>query len=103
MRKFVVFILNLDSRIYVAVSETINGRRFYEFANGKRIAAGNIDGNIRKLTQNAYIYDQHAHRVGKKKLARKAKIRTYGKPVKIKGRAHYIIGDKRYVKRANFK
>lgn len=95
-------ILSVGSMCYAAVSETINGQEFYEFGNGERIPADNIDGTKRGLTHNAYIYNRYGQRVGRQVVKAGQTLRTYGKPVTIKNKAYYTIDNNRYVKQANF-
>ncbi|MDF7683599.1 SLAP domain-containing protein [Lactobacillus sp. ESL0679] len=96
-------ILKIGTKCYAAISETINGKQYYEFDHGrKRILAANIDGTKRTLTHNSYLYNKHGKRIGHKVLSAKSSVRTYGSSVLIKGQRYYIVDNNRYIKRANF-
>lgn len=84
---------------------TINGSKYYKIAGQDAyVKAGNIDGTSRKLTHNAYIYNNKAKRVQKNTVLKKGTSKTtYGSSFKINGKAYYRIGKNQYVKVANFK
>ena len=98
------------SYVTVVVAEnpvTINGIKYYKVA-GKDdyIKAGNIDGTLRVITHNSYIYNNKGKATrnkGIKRLVKKTRIvRTYGAPINIKGHMMYRIGKNRYIKARNF-
>ena len=82
----------------------INGKNFYKVAgHDAYINAGNIDGTSRKLTHNAYIYNNKGKRVQKKTVLKKGSYKTtYGASFNIHGKRYYRIGMNQYVKVANF-
>ncbi|EST02950.1 surface anchor protein [Lactobacillus crispatus EM-LC1] len=100
----------VKSYVTVVVAEnpvTINGIKYYKVA-GKDdyIKAGNIDGTLRVITHNSYIYNNKGKATrnkGIKRLVKKTRIvRTYGAPINIKGHMMYRIGKNRYIKARNF-
>ncbi|WEV71201.1 SLAP domain-containing protein [Lactobacillus sp. ESL0785] len=96
-------ILKIGTKCYAAISEIINGQKYYEFNYGRnRILAENIDGTKRSLSNNAYLYNQYGQRIGHKVLPAGTSVRTYGQPVTIKGQNYYTIDNNYFVKAANF-
>ena len=89
----------------VTETVTINGAKYYKIAGQDvYVKAANIDGTSRKLTHNAYIYNNKAKRVQKNTVLKKGTSKTtYGSSFKINGKAYYRIGKNQYVKVANFK
>ncbi|MBA1393006.1 lysin, partial [Lactobacillus sp. XV13L] len=67
------------------------------------VVASNVEGKLRLLTHNAFIYDNQGWRVNVGKLYRGRYVRTYGGRVKINGRKFYPIDVNQYVKAGNFK
>lgn len=86
---------------------TLNGATYYRVNSASEdqfIKASNIDGTKRTLTHNAYVYDKDGQRVASSdKLLKGTDQTTYGSSKKINGKKFYIIGDNKYVKRANFR
>ncbi len=88
---------------------TIGNSKYYKYAEGKYVKAGNIDGTSRTLTANAWTYTGTGSREwSTAKLLRGTKVTTYGGQVKIKGKAYYMTGFTsnnvaKYVKASNFK
>lgn len=102
--------LTVKSSVTVVVAEnpvTINGIKYYKVAGkDEYINAGNIDGTLRVITHNLYIYNNKGKATrnkGIKRLVKKTRIvRTYGAPINIKGHMMYRIGKNRYIKARNF-
>lgn len=102
--------LTVKSYVTVVVAEnpvTINGAKYYKVAGkDEYIKAGNIDGTLRVITHNSYIYNNKGKATrnkGIKRLVKKTRIvRTYGAPINIKGHMMYRIGKNRYIKARNF-
>ena len=100
----------VKSYVTVVVAEnpvTINGAKYYKVAGkDEYIKAGNIDGTLRVITHNSYIYNNKGKATrnkGIKRLVKKTRIvRTYGAPINIKGYMMYRIGKNRYIKARNF-
>lgn len=100
----------VKSYVTVVVPEnpvTINGIKYYKVAGkDEYIKAGNIDGTLRVITHNSYIYNNKGKATrnkGIKRLVKKTRIvRTYGAPINIKGHMMYRIGKNRYIKARNF-
>ena len=98
------------SYVTVVVAEnpvTINGIKYYKVADkDEYIKAGNIDGTLRVITHNSYIYNNKGKATrnkGIKRLVKRTRIvRTYGAPINIKGHMMYRIGKNRYIKARNF-
>ncbi|WEV38982.1 SLAP domain-containing protein [Lactobacillus sp. ESL0680] len=96
-------VLKIGTKCYAAISETINGKKYYEFDHGhKRVLAANIDGTKRTLVRNSYLYNKYGKRVGHQVLPANTSIRTYGSSVLIKGQRYFIVDNNHYIKRANF-
>ena len=100
----------IKAYIAVVVDKTpvvINGIKYYKVAGkDEYIKAGNIDGTLRVITHNSYIYNNKGKATrskGIKRLVKKTRIvRTYGAPINIKGHMMYRIGKNRYIKARNF-
>ena len=100
----------VKSYVTVVVAEnpvTINGIKYYKVAGkDEYIKAGNIDGTLRVITHNSYIYNNKGKATrnkGIKRLVKRTRIvRTYGAPINIKGHMMYRIGKNRYIKARNF-
>ncbi|WEV71186.1 Rib/alpha-like domain-containing protein [Lactobacillus sp. ESL0785] len=95
-------VLKVGTIIEIQGIKTINAQKFYDLGNGTYVAAGNIDGKLRKLKHNSFIYNKRGKKVGHKILRRKKQIITYGSSVTIKGKKYYIIDKNRFVKANNF-
>ena len=80
----------------------IKGRKYYNLGNDKFIIATNIDGTLRKLKHNSYVYNNKIKRIKKKTIKKGKYIRTYGSAVRLTGKKYYIVGANKYVKKANF-
>ncbi|OXC29496.1 SLAP domain-containing protein [Lactobacillus crispatus] len=100
----------VKSYVTAVVAETpvtINGIKYYKVAGkDEYIKAGNIDGTLRVITHNSYIYNNKGKATrnkGIKRLVKKTRIvRTYGAPINIKGHMMYRIAKNRYIKARNF-
>ena len=100
----------VKSYVTVVVAEnpvTINGIKYYKVAGrDEYIKAGNIDGTLRVITHNSYIYNNKGKATrnkGIKRLVKRTRIvRTYGAPINIKGHMMYRIGKNRYIKARKF-
>ena len=100
----------VKSYVTVVVAEnpvTINGIKYYKVAGkDEYIKAGNIDGTLRVITHNSYIYNNKGKATrnkGIKRLVKKTRVvRTYGAPINIKGHMMYRIAKNRYIKARNF-
>ena len=100
----------VKSYVTAVVAETpvtINGIKYYKVAGkDEYIKAGNIDGTLRVITHNSYIYNNKGKATrnkGIKRLVKKTRIvRTYGAPINIKGHMVYRIAKNRYIKARNF-
>ncbi|WP_270262424.1 MucBP domain-containing protein [Lactobacillus panisapium] len=81
-------------------TKLINNRKYYVLANNEYVRATNIDGVVRKLRHNAYVFNQAGKKI--KLLKRHQACRTYGAAVKRHGKLFYLIGKNRLVKKTNF-
>ncbi|WP_223898848.1 SLAP domain-containing protein, partial [Lactobacillus huangpiensis] len=90
-------VINAGSTIDVSTQKVINKRVYYALENGLYIAAGNIDAKKLKLKHNAYVYSKYGNRLGKKVLKKRKSIKTYGNPVKIKGKKYYTMTTSKFV------
>ncbi|MDF7683435.1 Rib/alpha-like domain-containing protein [Lactobacillus sp. ESL0679] len=96
-------ILNAGTRVKIDQAvQSIAGRNFYKTDKGYYIAVENITGTKVSLKHNAYVYNRYGSRVNKKILKRGKRVTVYGNPVKLHGASYYIVGNKTYVKTANF-
>ena len=96
-------VINAGSNIDVVSQKVVNKKLYYVLEDGLYIAAGNIDAKKLKLKHNAYVYSKYGNRLGKKVLKKRKSIKTYGNPVKIKGKKYYTITTSKFVKKANVK
>lgn len=108
-KKLAVKTLKAGSSLKVYGSDvTIGNAKYYKYAEGKYVKAGNIDGTSRTLTANAWTYTSTGSREwSTAKLLKGTKVTTYGGQVKIKGKAYYMTGFTsnnvaKYVKASNF-
>lgn len=88
-----------------AVTKLADGTLAYQIDDNQYVLADNIDGTVRTLTHNAYVYKTSTKRADRRVLRKGAKVTTYGAPYTFKnGKAYYRIGGpaKQYVKVANF-
>ena len=91
--------------VYGAATKLADGSLVYQIGDNEYVMADNIDGTVRTLTHNAYVYKTSTKRADRRVLRKGAKVTTYGAPYTFKnGKAYYRIGGpaKQYVKVANF-
>lgn len=86
----------------------INGKKYYKIGPRRYIKAANVDGKLRKLTHNAFVYSHKGKRISRVLLKKGHYVRTYGASAKLHkhelgGRKYYKIGKDKYVKVINFK
>ena len=96
-------VIKAGSNVDIVSQRVVNQRLYYVLEDGLYIAAGNIDAKKLKLKHNAYVYSKYGNRLGKKVLKKRKSIKTYGNPVKIKGKKYYIMTTSKFVKKANVK
>lgn len=86
---------------------TINGKAYYQIGDNQYVKVNNVDGMSRKLTHNAYVYNNRGKRIythGKKFYKGNSKV-TFGGSMKIKdgtNKKYYRIAKNAYIKAANF-
>lgn len=88
-----------------AATKLADGSLVYQIDDNQYVMADNIDGTVRTLSHNAYVYKTSKKRADSRVLRKGAKVTTYGSPYTFKnGKAYYRIGgpSKQYVKVANF-
>lgn len=88
-----------------ATTKLADGSLVYQIGDNQYVMADNIDGTVRTLSHNAYVYKTSKKRADRRVLRKGAKVTTYGSPYTFKnGKAYYRIGGpaKQYVKVANF-
>ncbi|AUJ28358.1 SLAP domain-containing protein [Lactobacillus helveticus] len=83
-------------------TKTIKKKPYYRVGENEYIAAGNIDGTLRFLKHNAYVYNQYGNRDNTLKRKKNEQVATYGSAVKINGKKYYRIGIRQYIKKSNF-
>ena len=83
-------------------TKTINGKKYYRIGENQYIASGNIDGTMRLLKKNAFVYNDYGNRDNKKVLKKGQSIATYGGAISIYGLKYYRVGIHQYVKKGNF-
>lgn len=90
------------STVNTTSQKMINGKLYYELDDKLYISVSNIDGNNKKLNHNAFIFNQHGKRIGKKVLKKQKRVKTYGEAVRINHKNFYLVDKNRYVKKGNF-
>lgn len=83
-------------------TKTIEKKTYYRVGENEYISAGNIDGTLRFLKHNAYVYNQYDNRDNTLKRKKNEQVATYGSAVKINGKKYYRIGIRQYIKKSNF-
>ncbi|MGN1272193.1 MAG: SLAP domain-containing protein [Lactobacillus sp.] len=83
-------------------TKTIKGKSYYRVGENEYIAAGNIDGTLKFLKRNSYVYNQYGNRDNSLKRKKNEQVATYGSAVTINGQKYYRIGIRQYIKKANF-
>lgn len=86
---------------------TIGTTKFYRYATNKYVKADSIDGTVRTLKHNAYVYSAAGRRIKTEATRRKwTRVTAYGSAVTIKGKRYYMIGfsgnTALYLKAGNF-
>ncbi|GGV12534.1 SLAP domain-containing protein [Lactobacillus acetotolerans] len=94
--------LKADNNIPTYGTKTINGKSYYRISTNQYIAAGNIDGKMRALKHNAYVYNDYGNRDNSKVMKKNQSVATYGSAVTIYSKKYYKIGTGHYIKKANF-
>lgn len=89
--------------VNVTAAKKIGKKNFYQIGSNQYILAGNIDGTLRTLKHNSYIYDTAGLSSGTTKLLKNSKVRTYGGQISIAGEKYYAISATQFVKANNFK
>lgn len=90
------------SQVKILGTKIIKKRKFYHIGTNQYLVASNLDGSLRKLKHNAYIYDTLGISNGKSVLKAKSSVRTYGGVVSILGVKYYQISPTQFVKLGNF-
>ncbi len=88
--------------INVLKSLYLGRHKFYQIGKNSLIMASNLDGKLRLLKHNSYLYDTVGLRIGKTKLLRGNSVKTYGSPISIDGTEYYAIGATQFVKVTSF-
>ena len=86
---------------------TIGNTKFYRYGTNKYVKADSIDGTVKTLKHNAYVYSAAGSRIKTEATRKKGtKVTAYGSAVTIKGTKYYMIGfsgnTALYVKAGNF-
>lgn len=95
-------VLKEDKAIPTYGTKKIKGKRYYRIGKDAYVAAGNIDGTMRLLKHNAYIYNGSGNRDNLKKYKKGTSVNTYGSRKTIVGKKYYKIGIHQYIKVSNF-
>lgn len=91
-----------DREIRVYGKKKIKGHYYYVIAKNQNVAAGNIDGTLRVLSHNSYIYNGSGNRDNALLYRKKRMVATYGSPITIMHKTYYKIGIHQFIKTANF-
>ncbi|WEV41229.1 SLAP domain-containing protein [Lactobacillus sp. ESL0681] len=91
------------NKLTIYGDKTINNKKYLQIGSNQYVVASNVEGRMRKLTHNAYLYNNSGSRIGYSKLYSGNSVRTYGGKVKIGNRKYYPIDVNEYVKAGNFK
>ncbi|WEV70752.1 SLAP domain-containing protein [Lactobacillus sp. ESL0785] len=83
-------------------SKTINGKKYYRIGVNQYLAAGNIDGTMRILKHDSYIYNDYGNHDSNKKEKAGKSIATFGGTVTIYGNKYYRVGIHQYLKKSSF-
>lgn len=94
--------LKEDNVITTYGSKTIKGKKYYMVGENRYVAAGNVDGTMRLLKHNTYVYNGSGNRDNEIVYKKGRSLATYGKAVTIVGKKYYKIGIHQYVKASNF-
>lgn len=94
--------LKEDNVIATYGTKNIKGKKYYKIGNDQYIAAGNVDGTMRLLKRNTYVYNGSGNRDNSLVYKKGSSLATYGSRVTIVGKKYYKIGINQYVKVANF-
>lgn len=88
--------------VTIKKSILINKKKYYQVSGGY-IVASNLDGTMREIVANSYIYNSSGTSSGMSKLLKGNSARTYGSKVTIAGIKYYAIGANQFVKANNLK
>ena len=83
-------------------TKTINGKKYYRIGENQYIASGNIDGTVRPLKKNAYVYNDYGNRDNQLVMKKGQSVATFGSAINIYGHKYYRIGIHQYIKKGNF-
>lgn len=87
----------------IKTSKIINKHKFYQIGKNRFILASNLDGRLRLLKHNSYIYDTVGLKTGATKLLRGNQVKTYGSQVNIQGTKYYALSATTFIKANSFK
>ncbi|MDF7638187.1 SLAP domain-containing protein [Lactobacillus sp. ESL0791] len=90
------------TQVIVGGEQIINGKKYLQIGTNEYVVASNVNGNKRKLTRNAYVYDTAGKRSGNTKLLKASVVQTYGGQVLIQGTGYFQISPTEFVKASNF-
>lgn len=85
---------------------TIKGKQYYKVAGKNQyLLVDNIDGTLRTLKRNSYIYKTSTRRANRKVLKKGTKVRTYGGSYRFRNHKTYyrIAKSKQFVRVVNFR
>lgn len=83
-------------------TKTINGKKYYRIGENHYLASGNIDGTMKILQRNSYVYNDCGNRDNQSIMKKGKSIATFGAAITIYGDKYYRIGVNQYIKQANF-
>ena len=95
-------LLKAGTGVKISATKTIKKRKYYQIGKNEYVVASNIDGKMRTLKANSYIYNTVGTSDGKTKLVKGSQVKTYGGTVNIMGIKYYQISPTQFVKAANF-
>lgn len=91
-----------DNVITTYGTKTIKGKKYYRVGKDAYIAAGNIDGTMKMLKKNSYVYNGSGNRDNSLVYKKGRSVATFGSRVTIVGKKYYKIGVHQYIKVSNF-
>ncbi|RVU73497.1 glucosaminidase domain-containing protein [Lactobacillus xujianguonis] len=91
-----------DTVINTYGTKTIKGKKYYRVGKDAYVAAGNIDGTMRYLKRNSYVYNGSGNRDNNIVHHKNDMIATFGSSVNIMGHKYYKVGIHQYIKASNF-
>lgn len=90
------------TKLTIYGAKTIKNKKYLQVGANQYVVASNIEGKVRLLRHNAYIYDASGNRANLSKLFYGNSVRIYGGAIKINNHKYYQIDLNKFVKVGNF-